>query len=309
MDGYYKRCHSLNKVKLSWVISEGRKGHEIQSMTLANALSEQVSCHRFTGTFLQDLLAPSPLGHTLQATQWQSQPPNTQKKPDLIISCGRKAAALARYMKKQWGCPVIQILNPKGNCAVYDVLLLPKHDAIQLDNSCSFTGSIHDISPSEPPSQALLAIMLGNPNDAYWQNAWQQDWLRWQQKNNELFICGSPRLSLKAQQLLRSHVAPERLWLNESDGPNPYLKLLQKATEFVVSGDSINMVNECLATQKPVEIMGTTDHLSARHQRFLRAVDDHQKNHTSQWPHPLDEIAACPKIQKLLNSPTSSKSG
>ncbi len=308
MDGYYKRCQPLNKVNLSWVISEGRKGHEIQSMTLAQAISKEVLCHRFQSTAIQNLLAPKPWGHQLQKTQWLTTPPNTLNKPDLIISCGRKAAALAIHMKKQCGSPLIQILNPKGDLSPYDLLLLPKHDDTQPSNSCLFTGSIHGVRKRTTPDVKMLAIIIGNPHPSYWKNQWPIDYAGWKEKKAKMFVCGSPRLSPDAQRLIRSQVDSQNLWLDESDGTNPYPALVNEASEFAVTSDSINMINECMATGHPVQIIGQHDHLSTRHQRFLKSVLAHQ-NTSANWPQPLEEILHCSELQNLLNSPTSSKSG
>lgn len=307
----------MNKVNLCWVISDGRKGHEIQSTTVADHIAHQVKLYTFQSTWIQRMTAPRALGHRLQETHWVDSHPDLTKPPQIIISCGRQAAAAAKTIKKQTGCKHIQILNPKGNLTDYDLLLLPKHDAVQGVNICCFTGSIHNIKPTTNPSKSneSIAVILGNPAKEYWETHWINDWTRIQNLANHISICGSPRLTQHAKSLIRMNAQIENvnIWLDNSDGENPYQKLLSEAGIFYVTADSINMVNECLATDKEVKLLATNLVQSRRHLSFIDSVTSHlssrQKDETVLWPNPINEIISCTKLQNLLNSPSSFNKG
>lgn len=305
---HYKRWQPLNKVNLCWVISEGRIGHEKQSLALANLLAHRTICHRFSSTFLQRLSAPRSLFHRWQSTTWQAPAPDASSSPELIISCGRHAAAAAAQLRKTAGGKHLQILNPKGNLSRYDCLLLPSHDLVSTENSCIYQGSLHDIKARPQPENPLLAVMIGNPHHSFWPH-WKEQLAEWKSLQLPLFICGSPRLGTEAKSLIRKSNHGDSIWLDESDGQNPYQQLIASASHFAVSSDSINMINECYATGQKVEIFGQSSHLSSRHQRFLSAFDQHQSGHNHPWEQPLEAIKRCEVLQKLLNSPTSSNGG
>lgn len=302
----------MNKVNTVWVFSDGRKGHEIQSLSLAEHLGEEIQCHRFALGFGQKIIAPHP--HQAQKIHWQQQAPDLQNPPQIIISCGRQAAAVGRAFKKRLNnVKHLQILNPKGNLSAYDLLLLPEHDAVSPPNSLQFTGSLHNISRSwldqqtfdKPLKKPLLAVFLGAPNDQYWQLQWGEDWQMIKQNFSEYhkFICGSPRLKKHTQKLIRETITDAQIWFSERDGANPYLQLLSQGDKFFVTSDSINMINESLCTQQAVSLLANQG-LGHRHRQFITDVspyltDFNQKQAPSnKLKNPIKELL--PKLQKAI---------
>ncbi len=308
MGTHYKRWLTVNKVNLCWVISEGKLGHEKQSIVLAHKLAQQVKCYRFDSSFLQRLMAPHTWPFYFQSTNWHDAIPSEQ--PDLIISCGRHAAAAAHWLNKKKQCHHIQILNPKGNLKAYDLLLLPKHDDLTGNHICTFTGSIHNVKLRPKSKKHKLAIILGNPQASYWQNQWPIDFKQCLSLGMPTHVCGSPRLSNSAKKIIRVNCKNYSLWLDESDGTNPYEQLLNTASHFAVTIDSINMVNECLATGQSVKLLADNTPISKKHDRFIMSVKQHiRSQEQTNWPHPMKEIEKCQKIQNLLNSPSSLSTG
>ena len=286
-------------------------------MTVANSVARKVNLFTFQSSWIQKLLAPSTLGHRLQNTNWSACKPITSQPPNIVISCGRQAAAAAARIKQQTGCKHIQILNPKGNLSRYDLLLLPKHDEIEAKNVCQFTGSIHAVKKQQSPTKktATVAVMIGNPEKVYWESQWIKDWQHIKQLGKNITICGSPRLSQDAKSLIReaTQIEDSPIWLDEKDGENPYAKLLTEASDFFVTADSINMVNECLATGQTVQLLAANLVNSRRHQNFIQSVQSYLSEKKGlknpAWPNPIDEITRCDKLQNLLNSPSSFNKG
>jgi len=62
---------------------------------------------------------------------------------------------------------------------------------------------------------------------------------------------------------------PERAWTWDGSGENPYLGLLACADLIVVTGDSVSMVSEAVATSAPVLIA----ELPGRSRRIGRFID------------------------------------
>lgn len=275
----------MNKVNLCWVFSDGRKGHEIQSMTIAKALAQNIEL--FTFTIRQPWLTFTPrrLPQFEKAINWSSTPPIEQP-PELIITTGRKAAAVGKYCKsllksKHIKCKHLQILNPKDNLKKYDWVLVPEHDEVTGPNVITFQGSIHPYDhqwfsqDKDESFSHFLAIFLGNPPKKYFKQQFAEDiaTIRTHFNNNSLYFCGSPRLDENIKKQIYGMVNHnDKVWLNENDGVNPYQSLLKNAKKLFVTADSINMINEACASSVPVSILGINYLMSPKHQRFINTV-------------------------------------
>jgi hypothetical protein len=64
--------------------------------------------------------------------------------------------------------------------------------------------------------------------------------------------------------------ADPAVWVWDRTGENPYVGALALADRFVVTGDSVSMVSEALATDKPVEVFA--GQMRKRHVGFVEAL-------------------------------------
>jgi mitochondrial fission protein ELM1 len=62
------------------------------------------------------------------------------------------------------------------------------------------------------------------------------------------------------------------IWTWRREGENPYLGVLALADRLVVTGDSVSMVSEALATPHPVEVFNGA--LRRRHRGFLATLEE-----------------------------------
>jgi mitochondrial fission protein ELM1 len=62
------------------------------------------------------------------------------------------------------------------------------------------------------------------------------------------------------------------LWVWDRAGDNPYVGVLALADRLVVTGDSVSMVSEALATRAPVEVFANG--LRKRHEGFVQELID-----------------------------------
>ena len=207
--------------------------------------------------------------------------------PQVIITCGKTAAAVGKHYVAQTGAQHIQILNPRDQLNHYDLLLIPEHDQQQANNVISTKGSLHNINDAslkqfaELPhavidalDKPILAVMLGDPGSNFYADCetWCQQ-LKQTFPQHSVFICGSRRtprgLRTSLQAVAQQHQM--QVWFDSPDGDNPYKKLLAIADYFIVSADSINMVSEACATTKPVALLPHT-HITSKHQRFIDSL-------------------------------------
>ncbi len=272
----------MKKLKYIWVFSDSIKGHEIQSLALAESLSSEVVC--FQCTLRQPWLsfAPRVLPRFGRNIVWKNKKPDIQTPPDLIITCGRRMAAIGKFYKRKTDSQHLQILNPGDNKDKYDILVCPEHDNVRGDNVVTTQGSLHGITAEKLAEHQnnfeyanSVVLLLGNPEKKFFK---QLDRLKKQiEKNcciNKLVVCGSRRTPKKYFEAIRqTFVGAKKIWLSKADGENPYLSLLAQGDVFVVTADSINMVSEVCATDKPV-IAVAQNAISPKHKRFLQSITE-----------------------------------
>ncbi len=329
---YYKPCMRLNKVNLCWVLSDGRKGHEIQSLTLAERLANKHHAHQFVIQQPWETFTPRIIPGFQNGLKWHGQKPDFSLPPDLIITTGKKAAAAGKFIaqKLKKGATElkhIQILNPKDNHAYYDLLLIPDHDQKTGLNIINYPGSLHPFSPQwfKHSKQNLiqnlpsLGIILGSPPTKYFNQSFKAELqkIRNLYPDQAIQLCGSPRLSnkqiIKIKAVLTSK---DMFWYKDQNDTNPYQALLQQSKHLFVTADSINMMNECASTDIPVTLLAKQHITSKKHHRFIESMAprwqgfvSHNDELIQPIPYVLDVMLANPRFQKLLNSPCSSKSG
>jgi mitochondrial fission protein ELM1 len=311
----------LNKVNLCWVFTEGRKGHDIQSLTLANALGHEVAAFGFTLSQPWLTAAPGLLPWMNRGIRWNTQGPDwLSQHPELIITTGRRAAAVGRFVTKQLrrtqlSCHHIQVLNPHNHPAHYDLLLVPEHDLIRGPRVLPFRGSIHPYTRHWHRQRQdtagfgqCLALLLGQPGERYWRTDFPAELhaIRKAFPGVPAYVCGSPRLDPTVREGIKSALVPgDQAWFSDADGSNPYLSLLSHAHKLFVTADSINMVNECLASPRPGSLLALNTPLSSRHQRFIDQVAGYfcALEELQSRPIPqdsIDQILQHPKLLELI---------
>ncbi len=325
---YYKLCKALNKVNLCWVLSEGRKGHEIQSMTVAEQLSHNITIQHFKIRQPWLSFTPRITPGFIHGIQWK-QSIDLTAAPRLIITTGRKAAAAGKHIKqllRASATPVhhIQILNPKDSLSRYDLVLIPDHDQIKRPNVINFSGSLHPYSKqwfqttSQHKKNKFIALIIGNPVKDYFNQKFSEELAQIHSlyPDVHIMVCGSPRLHPglihEVKELCGKHV---QFWFTPNDGDNPYQAILQQAQHIFVTTDSINMMNECAASSALVSLLAQAYTPSPKHHRFMRSLNHRWSGFTTnppssfQAPFALDQILASTRLQNLLNSPHSFNAG
>ena len=300
-------------------MSDGRKGHEIQSTTVAENLSMRHETFQFELKQPWQWLAPRRLPGFKNAVVWSNDIPMESQQPDLIITAGRQAAAVGKHVLSNLqssgkNCQHIQILNPRDNPAHYDLLLLPEHDQVTAPNVITYIGSIHPFNKdwfgkNSTSPLPLIGIMLGELPTAYFKSQFIEDLstVRNAFPNSQLFVCGSRRLSATNKQIIKTVLHPkDKFWFNDSNKQNPYQHLLKNAEKLFVTSDSINMISECSQSSVPLSVLGKAFTPSVKHQRFLESVSPRlcQLANTSAGQptiYAMEQIINHPKVKRIIN--------
>ncbi|MFC3225947.1 mitochondrial fission ELM1 family protein [Marinibaculum pumilum] len=195
--------------------------------------------------------------------------------PDLLISCGRKAALLSMAVRRASGGRVrtVHIQDPLVDPAAFDLVVVPQHDHLRGDNVLVSRGALHRVTPQLLASAAdrfegaigrlprpRLALLTGGSNRYF---ASPPDWLRqlggeaatvMRQSGGSVLATISRRTPADARAALRDALVdvPHDYW--EGEGENPYLAYLALADAILVTGDSTSMISEACATGAPVHV-------------------------------------------------------
>ena len=278
----------MKKLNQAWVFSDSIKGHELQSQALANEVC--TSFITFHCGLRQPWLsfAPRVLAGFGRNIIWKNkQKPDIEYLPEVIITTGRRMAAVGKYYKRKYKLKHIQILNPKDKPENYDVLICPEHDGLSANNVIQIKGSLHQFSQNKlkqlnqkwrtkilAENNLVLSLFIGNPGKSFFKSLVNlSKEIDKQYPQFTLFISASRRTPSKYKKKITEIFKHAKLiWFSEQNGKNPYLGMLSCSDLFLVTADSINMISETIATDKPVVFLGY-DSISPKHKKFIDSLN------------------------------------
>ena len=260
-----------------WVVSDGTKGMEVQSIGLAERMGFEPQIFR--------LKPPSFIRHFPKFAASGLYPlPSILAKaslegwPDIIITTGRRMAGLSILLRKKSGgkSRTIHIQDPKLPASLFDVLIVPSHDKLRADNVILSLGSLGTITPQKikenaatlPPEikalpQPRIAVMVGGSNRRY--QVGEAEFKRLGAYLNALAHATSGSLAIIPSRRSHAEAAPmiaaemgrdlittPPYWIWDGQSENPYPGILDCVDAVVVTSDSVNMTCEACASGKPV---------------------------------------------------------
>lgn len=205
--------------------------------------------------------------------------------PKLAVGCGRQAALATRLLRAR-GARAVQILDPRLPTQLWDWVVAPAHDGLSGANVIQVQGSLNEIDDvwlaqaraAFPALSALAgprtAVLIGGPSAHMPFNVAALDALCSQLDalgaEGALMITASRRTPLPVRGHLRQRYSQRaaRLWIDETDGENPYAGMLAWADRIVCTPDSVNMLSEACATRAPVYVF-EPQRLSGRPRAFV----------------------------------------
>jgi mitochondrial fission protein ELM1 len=122
----------------AWILSDGRSGHEAQTLGLAEALGLRPRVIRLAPRGL--VAALSPFGPIDPRERGLVAPPF----PDIVLACGRRTIPYLRHVKRASGGAVftVYVNRPATGLRTADLIIAPRHDA--------FFGA-NVLTPPTPP--------------------------------------------------------------------------------------------------------------------------------------------------------------
>ena len=213
--------------------------------------------------------------------------------PDLLITCGRKAAFVSLAIGKlSPRTKRIHIQNPHAGIGGYDLVIVPEHDGVMSGpNVLTSHAALHRVTPVKLAAgraefadslsnlpRPLVAVLLGGNNRNYSLTpAWAMDFGRQLAAMHRETGCGfaitpSRRTDPAAVLAMRAAMAgvPMQFW--DGTGPNPYFGYLGSADAVIVTCESISMISEACAAGVPV-LLARLPGKSARFDKFFAKLE------------------------------------
>lgn len=244
------------------VISDGRAGHEAQTLGLAEALGVQPDIRRVSPRGLYALAAPFGPPDPRDADAFA--PPF----PDIVLAAGRRTIpALMRLKRLSGGRSFTVYVNrPATGLDTADLIVAPKHDGLTGANVLAPLTPPNRVTPArlaaacaapDPRIEALprprVAFLLGDASGV----VQDLDYIATVLMASGASVMATPsrRTGKETCAAMRAALKPPFGWFWEGDGENPYFSMLASADRLIVTGDSVNMVGEAVATGAPVHVI------------------------------------------------------
>ncbi len=256
-----------------WVLADPRAGTAAQALGIAEALCEPLAEPYRVLPLGWSRWASLPLAWpTLAGLTDEARAGFVPPWPRLVISAGRRAAPAALWLGQR-GAATVQAMRPGFGAKRFSLLVLGEHDQPRpAANVLRILGATHRLAPARLAAaraswaelEALpgprVALLLGGPvkqasaglDPALVTGLAQAA----RAMGGSVMATTSRRTGAAAGAALAGALAgtPHRLFAWGQGGANPYAGFLAWADAVVVTGDSVSMIAEALATAAPVFI-------------------------------------------------------
>ncbi len=290
--------------KLIWVLADDRAGNVSQALGVAEALGMAFEVKRLAYTPLAGFpfLIGATLAHLRRPAAHDIRPPW----PDLLIAAGRRAAPVARAVKRSSGGRtfLVQTMWPGRPVGEIDLIVAPEHDQVaERPNVIRTVGAPHRVTAARLAAEAeawhgrlselarpRIALLVGGstrrrrftPGLAAELGRKAAAFAR--RTDGTLMVTTSRRTETLARDALLAELgdAAKVVFDWQSAGENPYFGYLALADAIIATGDSTSMCAEACATGRPVYIFAPPRWTADKHKRL------HQKLYEIGCARPLD---------------------
>jgi mitochondrial fission protein ELM1 len=243
-----------------WALTDGKRGHENQSLGLAEALAHK--------TPARVAIIPA-AGNWTHAMNWllgRFPPGLDQPRPELILAAGHDTHWPLLAARRAFGGKAIVLMKPSLPLAWFDRVILPRHDVPKADARLLETdGPLSRVRrpPAESP-RPLNLMLIGGPSPHFaWDNAAiirQVRELAAHEPQRRWTLSTSRRTPADFLPELKAH-QPENLTLvaHDQTGPDWLPAQLVQAQSAWVTPDSVSMVYEALTAGAGVGLFGLPD--------------------------------------------------
>ncbi len=317
------------KKKIAWALLDNRTGNRNQVLGILSQLDFEYKIIEIKYNFFSILpnFFFQILSFNFHIKSISSQ--LVGKKPNLIISCGRRTATVSIELKKKLNhnLKCVHLMYPRFTLfkKEIDMIFTPMHDSVKENKYIKkFLGTPSNITLSKNTAnkyiQPIIFLIIGGDHGRFKLSEKEVENIILKVilkiKNVGTLLITTSRRSSKKVINKVNYIAKKYSVIKEVYHPflmaskdNIYLKGLSISKEIVVTGDSMSMISEACETKKPVRIYYNTKFCSKKHIRFCnKLIKDKyafpfeaigKKNTTIKVLNTSKKIALC--IKKNLN--------
>jgi hypothetical protein len=278
-----------------WVLADPRAGTAAQALGIAERLGRPFRTVPLDwGPLARLPLRWATLAGLTAPARLAFRPPL----PDLVLSAGRRSAPVALWLAGQ-GARTVHCMRPGFAEHRFDLLVAGRHDSPPVAaNTLAILGATHRMSPARLAAARAewgmfgdfpgprVALLLGGPPRGEGMAPETAAAIARQVAAfaGSVLATGSRRTGRPAESAMAEALGdlPHHLHRWGDGGPNPFAGLLAWADAVVVTGDSVSMASEALATRVPV-FVADPGGLGERHRRL------HDSLHAAGQARPLAE--------------------
>lgn len=259
-----------------WILTDGKAGDELKCLGVAHALGLEPEIRRLSPR--RPWVWAMPFGPIDPRDKSKNQSgPLSGKWPDLVIAAGRRAVPYVRQIRRETEGSVFTVIlmDPRTGIDAADMIWVPEHDWLRGDNVLVTLTSPHMMSEARLSEARLqtgtmidqyrrpyIGVLLGGDSHAFDFDEHSERELAYlleqvamsEPEGTTLLITPSRRTRGSTLSCIREHLKRYRFFLWDGRGENPYLQILAKSDQFIVTADSVNMVGEAVATGRPVHV-------------------------------------------------------
>jgi len=237
-----------------WRFTDGKPGHDSQSLGLACALKKLVDCEIHSVDSHTPLLAFA--GPIFCRDSDLLKLPS----PNLIIGAGRKTHIPILATKRRHNCFSVILMRPSLPSSWFDICLIPEHDGLLTPSNVIQTkGAINTIVPSEHKNSDKGIILIGGPaKHLLWddkeicsmiEKIVNTDQVHWT-------LYDSPRTPDATKSILRNINSPNSSYTPYAESDRSKLEeQIATASRIWVSMDSVTMLYEALTGNAAVGVL------------------------------------------------------
>lgn len=264
---------------LCWVLTDGKIGDEVQCLGIAEALGLTPERRLIAPRRVYALAMPY---GPIDPNEAPNRPGSPLKPPfpDIAIAAGRRTVPYLRSLKRysRGKTFAVFVKDPYWSRAAMDLIVVPEHDRLSGPNI------ITELTPANRLNDALFAAARATPDpriallpsprvglilggDSQHHRFERHDIAavaaiarQIAESSKSLMVTPSRRTPPLLTEVLTAvfaelpAAARANIFLWTGDEPNPYPAILANANALVVTGDSVNMVGEAVATGVPVHV-------------------------------------------------------
>jgi mitochondrial fission protein ELM1 len=274
-------------MRILWILSDGKRGHENQSLGLAEALGR---LQPWSPHLVELPHGESLLKHFSRLRDAIALLP----RPEIVIAAGHSTHLLLLYTGWATGARTVLLMKPSLPCRWFDFCFIPKHDLkphtrLEKARGILTVGAINRMRYDPTVKDGSVILLVGGPSRAY---DWDADELLEQvvavvraEPERRWRITNSPRTPAGFLPAVKAALPEVEVFPVESTSPD-WLTHALGAAEFAwVSEDSVSMIYEALTAGAKVGVLAMPSRGSgSKHSRGLAELSNSNQIVTySEW--------------------------